>query len=63
MTRPCRRIPYDKYRGLSQPDDHDPVAYAYGKPPSGDDLLQEAGLDTWARGVVRREMSDARGVR
>jgi hypothetical protein len=40
------------------PEDHDPMAYAREHTLPVDDLLREAGLDTWARGVVHREMAE-----
>jgi hypothetical protein len=44
-------------------EDHDPVVYDRARPMPVDDLLREAGLDTWAIGVARREMSAGRGDR
>jgi hypothetical protein len=48
------------YRPLPHYTDHDPTVYDNTPPEPAEDLLREAGLDTYARGVVRREMADAR---
>lgn len=51
------------YPAHTHPEDTDPTVYVSERAMPLDDLLQEAGLGPWARGVVRRELADARGVR
>lgn len=59
MTRPPRASIY-LYPAKRCLEDHDPVVYDRARPMPVDDLLREAGLDTWAIGVARREMGERR---
>ena len=55
-----KKYPFKAYHFRSRiiPDDYDPTVYDHARPLPTDAVLREAGLDTWAIGVTRREMAE-----